>query len=100
MNDFLLTSLNGDLNIINGDLSIGNTDFQNQHDIILFYQGELKQFPNVGVGLNGYLGGDFNMTVLKSLINSQLKNDGFKTKIPTITFDGNNNLNIITNATR
>lgn len=96
----LLDSLDGDIQFKDGALVWGNTNNQNQHDILISYQGEWKQFPYVGVGLESYEGASFNITALKNSINTQLRSDGFMIRIPTINFNPNGTLNVTTNATK
>jgi hypothetical protein len=100
--DFLLNQINnGDLLVQSGDFVTGLSDNQHIHDIINDPLGYWKQFPAVGCGIVLYQDSDVNITQLSALIISQLKKDGYKTRIPKITFDNAGNiLNIVPNATR
>lgn len=77
-NDILL-DVNGDLDLVieNGDFKVGNPDMQNIRIIAEAEQGQIRQFPLVGIGirrmLNGTIGG-----VEKRTIQLQLQGDGYE----------------------
>lgn len=99
--DFLQSTIDGDLLIRDGDIVVGPSDEQNQWDIIVSFPGTWKQFVNVGVGLPSYQNGDINLTALSSNIVTQLKQDGFSITRPKITIDPSTSTFLITtNASR
>lgn len=53
MKDFLIQD--GTLMIANGDLVIGDSDQQHQERLLLTEKGNIKQFPDAGVGALNYI---------------------------------------------
>lgn len=98
--DFLLTSLQGDLMIKNGDFVIGISDEQHQRDIISNPSGWWHLSPYVGVGLIFYQDGNINTSTLASIIMNQLSKDGYYTRRPNIIINANGELNITTDCYR
>lgn len=76
MDDFLLDG-NLDLSFKNGDIATGDATNQHQQLLLLFKQGELKQFPLVGVGIESFLLDD-DILNLKHEIEAQFEADGMK----------------------
>lgn len=74
MKDILLGSAR-DLLIVDGDLVIGYSDEQQQHLLLLTKKGELKQSPDVGVGLSSFLKDDDTGSMI-SEVNRQFTKDG------------------------
>lgn len=78
LNDFLSDS-NNELVVRNGKLLIGPSDAQHIKDIIYSAAGEYIHHPSVGVGIRKFLGGPVTqMTIIETIIRTQLKNDGYK----------------------
>ncbi|NHN26766.1 oxidase [Flavobacterium jejuense] len=90
MIDILLDS-NGDLDFSNGDLNTGLSDNQHQEHILLANKGEFKEFPELGVGLEGMLNDDDYTSFLID-IKKNLEYDGMK--INNVKFEENGNLTI------
>ena len=89
MRDLLLNS-NKDLQIVNGDLAIGYSDEQQQKVLLVMKKGELKQDPDVGVGLSFQLKDD-DVSDLLTSVRQQFTKDGMKVK--KVSFE-NNQLNV------
>ncbi len=53
--DILYDQLSGDIACKNGDFVIGDSTLQHQADLLEAAEGEYKQSPTVGVGLQGFL---------------------------------------------
>lgn len=51
----LLTDETGDLGVKDGDLLTGFSDLQHQEHLLVTQKGQLKQFPDVGVGIESFL---------------------------------------------
>ena len=70
MTDFLLNA-DFDLAVASGDLVAGESSQQHQQLLLFLTAGELRQFPQVGVGvrdflLDGQLAGSINSAVKRS----------------------------------
>ncbi len=87
MIDLLQTSIDGDLKIVAGDLVLGESDTQNVFDLINSERGEFKQYPQVGLGIYGYLNSEMDQYALTQQISIQLNADGFNTSNMVVTFD-------------
>ena len=86
MTDFILDE-NGDLKIENGDFVIGDATLQNQDAILEFQKGELKEYPEVGVGLaNALL--DENPRNIITQIRRQFRYDGLEIKTLEVSENG------------
>lgn len=96
--DLLLQSLDGDLLIVNGDLVLGNSIVQNEHDILEYVPGWIKQFPYCGVGIIQYENGQVNG--LDSLIRKQISSDGLTINYLNISFNTSSQLDIQLNCSR
>ena len=51
----ILLNTDGDLDISNGDFLTGESTLQNQALILIAHQGEFKQTPEIGVGIQDLL---------------------------------------------
>lgn len=89
----LLDTETNDLKVQNGHLQIGGTIYQNLAIIIEAHQGEFKQFPTLGVGLDQYLSeeGTTNNT-LKHSIRENAKMDNVRITALQITETGEINI--------
>lgn len=96
--DITLSKVNGDINISNGDFVINDTTNQEIADILSYANGELKQFPSVGVYLEGYEKGEING--LQNVIKKQLINDGIKVNLLNVNLDASGKLQVQVNGTR
>lgn len=74
MKDILLGS-NRDLLVVDGDFVIGISDEQQQNMLLITKKGELKQNPDVGVGLTSFLKDDDTGSLI-SEVNRQFTKDG------------------------
>ncbi len=74
MKDILLGS-NRDLLVVNGDFVIGDSDEQQQNMLLITKKGELKQNPDVGVGLSSFLKDDDTGSLITE-VNRQFTKDG------------------------
>lgn len=75
--DILQSISTGDLEWANGDFKNGFSDEQHQVDIIQSNQGDWKQYPLCGVGINYYLNSSGATMQLKKEITTQLTVDGY-----------------------
>ncbi|MCR4558720.1 MAG: hypothetical protein K5685_01415 [Bacteroidales bacterium] len=89
----LLDTETNDLKVKDGHLQIGDTLYQNLAIITEAHQGEFKQFPTLGVGLDQYLGeeGTYNAT-LKHAIRENAKYDNVKITALQISETGEINI--------
>jgi hypothetical protein len=91
MKDFKLT-VTGDLLILNGDLVIGTSDEQQVETALLTQAGELKQYPEAGIGIENFVDDDLPGDMLQK-IRTQLEKDGMT--VSGLSFiDETGNLNI------
>ena len=95
--DFRLTD-SGDLYInSSGDFELVPSDFQHQQDCIICGPNWMKEYPENGVNLGIYEGGNVNIQSLSKSIQLQLLADGYNAK-PIITFDSSGKLTINPNV--
>jgi len=73
-NDILINDLG--FIVENGDFKASLCDNQNIQSLLISQQGEFKEFPLFGVGIDTYLNGAGVEQELRSLINTQLQKDG------------------------
>jgi len=73
-NDILINDLG--FIVENGDFKASLCDNQNIQSLLVSQQGEFKEFPLFGVGIDTYLNGAGVEQELRSLINTQLQKDG------------------------
>ena len=60
-----------------GDFKVGDASNQIMFYIIKSGQGNWKEFPLVGVGIEGYLNADIGRYELEQIVKSQLRTDVF-----------------------
>jgi hypothetical protein len=90
MTDILLDETNN-LIIKDGDFVLGYSDNQHQIHILRANKGEIKDFPELGVGIEQILDDDEPIDILIEA-KKNLEYDGMK--INNIKFEENGNLNI------
>lgn len=78
MKDIMLDELN-DLLIADNDLVIGLSDQQQQKHLLLTEKGDIKQFPDAGVGTLKFLESEDPGALLRE-ISIQFSADGMKVK--------------------
>ena len=78
------------LNIQNGDFLIQNSELQQGNVIVKATNGEIRQFPLVGVALDSYIGATEDKSVLYNIITNQLANDNLIVDTIEVEIDGNN----------
>jgi len=78
MNDYLLTG-DMDLKIENGDFAVGDPTLQNQQIILKAQKGEIKEYPELGVGVDNEVFAE-NHNKLLIEIKRNFKYDGMKVK--------------------
>jgi hypothetical protein len=91
--DFLLDST-GDLLIANGDFVSGPSDNQHIQDIINFNAGFIKQYPQVGVGVQSYVKSQNSGSALEQSVKQQLQSDGYQVNGVSVTYQ-NGGLKIV-----
>jgi hypothetical protein len=85
-NDYLLTD-DFDLKIANGDFVVGESSAQHQQLLLLLEKGELRQYPQTGVGVKNFLNDD-NLSGLHQEVVKQFKADGLTINRLKIYNDG------------
>lgn len=85
------------LGLITGGLVVGDVGKQNQAIIIYMQPGEMKEAPQVGVGINSMLLSS-DALLYKHKIREQLEADGFRVNHLEIVNEQDNKLNIQLNA--
>lgn len=78
-----------DISIKNGDLDISLSDLDHIQDVIQFNQGELKQYPLCGVGIDNYNQAPNVIQSLNKIINTQFKADNAIINYLAVSFDTN-----------
>lgn len=76
----IMTDLNNDLLIVDGDFVIGESDMQHIHHILIAEQGDYKESPIIGIGIEKYINSTVDPVTIGSFINTatkHLKYDGF-----------------------
>jgi len=73
--DILFDPDTGDLACKDGDFVVGDSTFRHQADLLEAAEGEYKQYPTVGVGLNEFLN-DENPAEMLRKIRIQFVRDG------------------------
>lgn len=84
--DFLMDT-DGDMLIVDGDIAVGDSTLQNQYLLLKLQPGELRQWPQTGVGLENYLDDD-DLGELEAEIRAQFVADGMTVNICKIFEDG------------
>lgn len=92
------TDTDGDLFISSGDLAIFESDSQSIVDIITSNNGDWKEYPLCGVGIDNYINSNSSQQFLTNSIKTQLINDGFANI--DVIYDDNNLLNFTIDAVR
>jgi hypothetical protein len=92
------TDTDGDLFISSGDLAIFESDSQSIVDIITSNNGDWKEYPLCGVGIDNYINSNSSQQFLTNDIKTQLTNDGFGNV--DVIYDNNNSLNFTIDAVR
>lgn len=85
------------LGLITGGLVVGDVGKQNQAIIIYTHTGEMKEAPQMGVGITSMLLSS-DALLYKHKIREQLEADGFRVNHLEIISDRDNKLNIELNA--
>ena len=73
--DILFDPVTGDLACKNGDFIVGESSFQHQADLLEAAEGEYKQAPTTGVGINGFLNDEAPGEMIRK-IRMQFDRDG------------------------
>jgi hypothetical protein len=73
-NDILINDLG--FIIENGDFKASLCDNQNIQTLITSQQGEFKEYPLFGIGIDSFVNGSGVEQELRSLISTQLRKDG------------------------
>lgn len=76
MEDLIIKD-NGDVRISNGDLVIGFSDLQHQEHLLIAQKGSVKQYPDVGVGLESYLN-ESEIEEMLEMTNVEFTKDGME----------------------
>ncbi len=84
----LIKDIDGDAGIAANDLVLGVSDQQHREDLIMTEKGEIKQFPDAGVGARTYLESESPADLFRE-INLQYSADGMKVKSISINQVGN-----------
>ncbi len=87
MKDFLLDTATGDIKIDNDDLVIGLSDQQQQEHLLLTEKGNIKQFPDAGVGCLKFLESEDEGGLLRE-IGIQFTADGMNVKEVKVSSTG------------
>ena len=85
------------LGLITGGLVVGDVSTQNQAIIIYMHPGEMKEAPQVGVGITSMLLSS-EALLFKHKIREQLEADGFRVNHLDIVSEQTGKLNIELNA--
>ncbi|MCX6281472.1 MAG: hypothetical protein NTU51_05890 [Bacteroidetes bacterium] len=88
--DILIDIVTNDLASEDGDFAIGDSTRQHQVDLLVANEGEYKQFPVTGVGIEGFLL-DEDKTDMIRKIRSQFTRDGMS--VLKVTAIGGININ-------
>jgi hypothetical protein len=95
----ILLGADGDLPIDAGALQLGRSDNQHITDCMLAFPGWWKQFPQNGIGLPIFYKAKVMPGVVLNKVKTQLGNDGYTLKNPTVTVN-NGILEVSPNAVR
>lgn len=74
--DFLFDD-DGDLKIVDGDFVVGESDLQHVEDLILSGPGWYKEFKELGVNAQQYIGSSGRQQEIERNIRLNLQADGF-----------------------
>lgn len=86
----ILIDDNGDVLFENGGLKIGDVDQQDVVLVVNTCQGDWKQAPLVGVGIEYYLGSNGKVLEIKQKIQGQLPAVGFRNVKVSVSQNGEN----------
>lgn len=93
--DFLRDS-EGKLVVVDGDFQIGNATAQHANIILNANKGELRLTPQVGIGLNNFIGSPSTIFYdLEQYIKKELQKESIFVKSMVFDYTGNNVLNKI-----
>ena len=76
--DIQLNAQRNDILIEGGDFVIAPSDKQHQYLILKTVNGDWKQYPLVGVGLDYYMASSGMEQIIQRIITVQLTGDGYK----------------------
>ncbi|HEX8576686.1 MAG TPA: oxidase [Flavobacterium sp.] len=93
MRQDILRDENGGLTFANGDFATGQSDQQHVEDIIDLQPGEIKEFPQIGLGAINYIKRTITADEFKRDLKIQLNMDGYANPVID-TSNGIENLNI------
>ncbi|MDP1812330.1 MAG: hypothetical protein Q8K66_13090 [Sediminibacterium sp.] len=79
MNQDIIIDANNEPLIVNGDFVVGVSDGQHLQMLLQLQKGELKQYPDVGVGMTKYINGNVDGRLRKE-IKEQLEMDGYDSR--------------------
>lgn len=79
---------NYSLLIQNGDFVFQNQELQHSNVILKATNGEVRQYPLLGVALDSYLGSTIDKTILYNIITNQLNDDGLFPDSISVEIDG------------
>jgi len=68
-----------DLQFLDGDFAIDDSQYQELKNIIIHKAGDYKQFPNLGVGIQSIIGGQWTIG-LKQAVVTQLASDNYQAR--------------------
>lgn len=77
----------GDIAVSGGSLSIGSTLYQNQYVILKAQKGDIKEYPLLGVGIDG-ITNDTEMAEWKKSIRDEFARDGLTVDSISTAADG------------
>lgn len=81
---------NYELGIQNGDFLIQNSELQQANVIVKATNGEVRQFPLLGVALDSYIGSTADKSILYNIITNQLASDNLIVDSIEVEINGNN----------
>ncbi len=87
MLDILLDAITFEPLIANGDFVTGESTLQHQYLLLWSEKGDWRQFPDVGVGINGFLKDEDEADMLAE-IKAQFEKDGMQFNSVEITESG------------
>lgn len=78
--------MNPDLMIADGDFEVAVSDNQEIQNILDAHQGEFRQWPLIGFGIDDWLLAPLDLAKFRKDVSLQLRLDGFKK--PQVTLEG------------
>lgn len=73
----VLDDENGDMMIVDNDIVIGEADNDYANDIIISAPGDFKETPTLGVFIQRFLQGPFDISTIEKAVREQLRADGY-----------------------